>query len=98
MAENMKVNGKTITATRFAFDGCHKIYLLENADQEAHAKEIGYDILPISELKDAYDSSCSLKFISNWGLETNEWVSYVEQFEKAKFTGFRKGRRNELAA
>ena len=83
----MKVNGKTITAKRFAFDGCHKIYLLEDDDQENHAREIGYDIRPIAELKNAYDGSCGLRFISSWGLGTGNWVSYVGQFEKAAFKG-----------
>lgn len=91
----MKVNGKTITATRFAFDGCHKIYLLEDDDQENHAREIGYDIRPIAELKSAYDSSCSLKFISSWGLGTGIWIDYVGQFKKANFTGFKGGGKND---
>lgn len=76
-----KINDKTTRAKKFAFDGCHKIYLLESCKDEAEALKIGYSILPISELQDAYDGSCSLRFISDWSLTT----SFVSQFEDAVF-------------
>ena len=88
----LKINGKTITADRFAFDGCHKIYLIENQQQADHAAEIGYKLLPIADLPEAYKSSCGLRFISSWGLdESQPWISYVPQFENARFSGFKKG-------
>ncbi len=77
----MKINNTTTTAKKFAFDGCHKIYLLESRKDETEARAIGYSILPISELQDAYDSSCGLRFISNWQLTT----SFVHQFDEATF-------------
>lgn len=77
----MKINDKATTAKKFAFDGCHKIYLLESRKDEAEARAIGYGILPISELQDAYDGSCALRFISNWELTT----SFVDQFDDATF-------------
>ena len=86
----LKINGKTITADRFAFDGCHKIYLIENQEQADNATELGYTLLPIADLPEAYESSCSLRFISNWALDDSDWVSYVGQFKKARFTGFKK--------
>ena len=81
----MKINGLQVTAKKFAFDGCHKIYLIENEYEEANARELGYNIHPIDELRLAYEGSCSLRFISNWPLDNDEFVSYVGQFEKARF-------------
>jgi hypothetical protein len=77
----MKINDKAVTAKKFAFDGCHKIYLLESRKDETEARAIGYSILPVSELQDAYDGSCALRFISNWELTT----SFVHQFDDATF-------------
>ena len=81
----MRINGQQVTAKRFAFDGCHKIYLLENDAEEANARELGYNIHPINELRQAYEGSCSLRFISNWPLIDDNFVSYVGQFEDANF-------------
>jgi hypothetical protein len=77
----MKINKITVIANKFAFDGCHKIYLIESPVDEADAKAHGYEIFPISQLQDAYDGSCGLRFISNWQLTTN----FVHQFEDAEF-------------
>jgi hypothetical protein len=77
----MKINSITTDAKKFAFDGCHKIYLLESRKDETEARAIGYDILPIDQLQDAYENSCQLRFISNWALT----ISFVDQFEDAEF-------------
>lgn len=50
----------------FAYDGCHKIYIIENAEQLEEAQEIGYTILGTSKLLDKYDSSCPLRFVDYW--------------------------------
>lgn len=71
----MKVNGQTIEGDRFAFDGCHKIYIIESDAEEDDAGQHGYGILPISDLPAVYENSCGLRFISNWALNTQ----YVEQ-------------------
>jgi hypothetical protein len=76
----MTINGKKTAATRFAYDGCHKIYLLESEEDAAEAKGAGYGILPISKLKEVFDNSCGLQFISNWGLNKQ----YVSQCERAR--------------
>lgn len=83
----MKINGLRVTAKKFAFDGCHKIYLIENGDEEAEALSYGYRILPIQELPQAYEDSCALRFISNWPLEKseNDFIDYVGQGEWATF-------------
>ena len=76
----MNLNGKPVTAKKFAFDGCHKIYLLDTTAQATEARLSGYTILPIARLEETYNDSCGLKFISDWALE-----SYVSQFEEAVF-------------
>jgi hypothetical protein len=93
----MKINGKEVTAKKFAFEGCHKIYIIDTPEEEAQALKYGYDIYPIEEIKEAYEGSCSLKFISNWPLDDKDiegtskrktpFVSYVAQFENATFEG-----------
>ena len=83
----MKINGKEVTAKKFAFEGCHKIYIIDTPEEEAQALKYGYDIYPIEEIKQAYKGSCSLKFISNWPMNDDDFVSYVAQFEGATFEG-----------
>jgi hypothetical protein len=78
----MKINGKEIiTNGKFAYDGCHKIYILEDEQDEKEAIECGYHIYDIVCLESAYENSCDLRFIDNWKLNT----TYVAQFEDAKF-------------
>lgn len=74
----MKVNGVEIVGNEFAFDGCHKIYIIENEEDKNNALEIGYHIFPIQDLKSCFEYSCPLKFISNWALSKQ----YVPQFEE----------------
>ena len=83
----MKINGKEVTAEKFAYEGCHKIYVIDTPEQEAEARDCGYEIHPIKEIKQAYKGSCSLKFISSWPMNDDDFVSYVAQFEKATFEG-----------
>lgn len=77
----MLINGNKTDAISFAYDGCHKIYLCESGMDVAEASETGYDIMPIEMLKEIYDESCCLKFISNWKL--NKY--FVQQSEHAVF-------------
>jgi hypothetical protein len=73
----MTINHKETKAEHFAYDGCHKIYLLETPEDVLEARLEDWDIRPISSLRETYNQSCGLQFISNWKLDT----SYVEQFE-----------------
>ena len=77
----MKVNGKEIEGNKFAYDGCHKIYICEDEEDIKDAVETGYAIFEIKQLKAIYNISCPLRFISSWKLDK----SYVEQFSQAKF-------------
>ena len=77
----MKINNKIVTAKEFAYDGCHKMYLLENMQDKTQARNGGYKILPIEQLPDIWEQSCELRFIRNWNLDK----VYVKQFGKAVF-------------
>lgn len=77
---SITINGQTSPAAEFAWDGCHKIYLLDNGDADKNGKygymlskngEAGYKVLPVSELQRVWDQSCPLRFINNWALDKN---------------------------
>lgn len=72
-----EVNGRLTYAKEFAYDGCHKIYLLERIEHKIQAVEYEYDIYPIEELEEKFMTSCPLRFINSWDLS----FSYVKQFE-----------------
>lgn len=80
----MKINDLEVVGKQFVYDGCHKIYIIENEQDKKHAIEAGYsenDFFDISKIENIYWDSCSLRFIYNWELSK----FYVEQFEQAKF-------------
>lgn len=77
----MKINGMEVKGNFFAYDGCHKIYVLENRDEILEAESNDYEIFAIRDIENAYNNSCELKFINNWSLTT----VYVGQFETVKF-------------
>ena len=77
----MKINNIEIKAKMFAFEGCHKFYLIEDEQDRKKATDLGYKVFHISHLQDFWDNcDCELKFISTWKLDT-----IVPQFTKAKF-------------
>ena len=68
----------------FVFDGCHKIYIVEDQDDIASVKEMwGEDEIfhNIDELPSVWNNSCPLRFISNWKLDKQ----YVRQCHLAEF-------------
>lgn len=71
----MKINGKNIDGKKFAYDGCHKIYVIEDKKDEKEAIDLCYSILGIKKLPETYYKSCPLRFISNWKLTK----TYIEQ-------------------
>jgi hypothetical protein len=84
MPVKLTINGVYIPATEFAYDGCHKIYLINTLQERAKMVAFGYGedegdsaILPIAELPRIWDESCGLKFISAADLNTQ----YVAQFD-----------------
>lgn len=78
----VKIGTQKSTASSFAFDHCHKIYLCEDLADIKKAKSYGYEIYDINGLKDAWEDSCSLRFISNFKLDK----SYIPQFRDRKIT------------
>lgn len=79
----MIINNQKVNGIGFAYDGCHKIYILESEEDVNEAREIGYEIHPLRLIKSKYNFSCDLRFISDWKLKKR----YVSQFEKAIFKG-----------
>lgn len=77
----MTINGHKIKAKQFAWDTCHKIYLINTKEDKKTFIELGYDLFPIKEIKSAYNDSCSLRFISTGDLSED----IVSQFENAVF-------------
>lgn len=70
--------------TAFVFDGCHKIYLVEDMeDVEDVKKKWGKDekFYSIDELPMIWKETCPLRFISNWKLDKQ----YVRQCYDAEF-------------
>jgi hypothetical protein len=69
-----KVADRLVDAEGIAWDGCHKIYILMDAEQVARQEEYGYEyIIRSSEstygemlvtLKEWFDDSCFLRFIN----------------------------------
>lgn len=74
----MLINGKQVVGNEFAYDDCHKIYIIEDENDRKSALECGYTLYPIEQLLSKYNHSCELRFINNWKLT----IRYVEQFEK----------------
>lgn len=78
----MLINNEPVkTKGCFAYDGCHKIYIIEDNQDHIEALESDYKIHNIDDLEDIYLTSCPLKFISNWKLT----ITYAEQSEDAIF-------------
>lgn len=68
-----------VPASHFAYDGCHKIYLITNEGDLGHMLDQGWpteDFHPISELPGIWEETCGLRFISGTG---PEYKQYVEQ-------------------
>ncbi len=78
----MKVNGKEIKGIGFAFDGCHKIYVVANEEERWQAKIAGYEMHDLHDLPKIWYMGCPLRFISTWSLTDY----YVHQGEQATFT------------
>jgi hypothetical protein len=62
----LRINDTVVDATEFAYDGCHKIFLIFNAADREKMYANGYtdsDILPVSRLPEVWESTCFLRFI-----------------------------------
>jgi len=77
----MKINSIDVIGEKFAYDGCHKIYILEDEKDAKEALEKKYQIYDLDDIEDTYNNSCDFRFISNWKLNKK----YVRQCEDAVF-------------
>ena len=77
------INGQEITAYGFAFDGCHKFYLIETPEESEEMYNLDYRLYAIDGLPRAWADSCPLRFISSADLTKN----YVPQCTPAHFDG-----------
>lgn len=78
----MYINGKFYNYKYFVYDGCHKIYLIHKKDFKT-LKNFNYeksDVYQIKDLKNVYENSCPLRFISRWD---NLDSDIVPQFSEA---------------
>ena len=74
----LRINGEDIPATHFAYDGCHKIYLIFTDADRREMEGCGYDassIYPVSELPTVWEQTCFLRFINSADLRQ----TFVEQ-------------------
>ena len=82
MAHAVQIEGMRFSSTQFAYDGCHKIYLLSSWRDEREAAEaegMGYEILPVEELEETYEGSCPLRFIGCWDLVATPVPQFLEE-------------------
>ena len=88
----MKINGFDVDKYKaFAFDGCHKIYLLKTKKEIGEFKKMEYDIYKMdSGIIQCYLDSCPLRFIeTNGGKDCSKYLQVVPQgCEKVEFEGF----------
>lgn len=65
------VNGTDVShCLGFGWDGCHKIYLVENEAELEQAERAGYTPLePMEKLESVFMRSCPLRFIYWWDLD-----------------------------
>lgn len=83
----LKINGIEFEATEFFYDGCHKIYVADNAEGYRQMYDAGWDDddkYPITALPAIWTETCPLRFIASADLKRH----YVRQCEPAEFDGW----------
>lgn len=73
-----EINDVTVWADEFAWDGCHRIYVVTSPESRAEMLDLGYQLRPITELPDIWDRSCPLRFISSADLT----IAFVRQMQE----------------
>jgi hypothetical protein len=68
-----KIHAIETSGLPVAYDGCHKIYFLEDDKRHAEAVEFEYQIHPASEIRKLILSSCGLVFVSRWGFDNDDF-------------------------
>lgn len=72
----------------FAYDGCHKIYLIKTDDEREQCEELDYDVYDLASLPLAYKDSCPLKFIQDWDTSIEPMVPQAVNEDEVYFAGF----------
>ena len=89
-----KINGVSVEkCVAFAYDGCHKIYVLRRNKDIDEFKKLGYQLFKLEGgIIQCYLDSCSLRFINLYDggkADDEKYVQIVPQFcEKVVFEGF----------
>jgi hypothetical protein len=78
------INGIVVTEDRFAFDGCHKTYLIGTDAEAEDARGSDYEIHAIDELPRIWATTCPLRFVQRW----RDFATIIDQFENARFDGW----------
>ena len=68
-----KISAIEASGLQLAWDGCHKIYFLEDQGRVDEAVQFGYDLYPATELRELITSSCGLVFVSRWGHDNDDF-------------------------
>lgn len=69
-----KIAAIETSGLKLAWDGCHKIYFLEDEEREREAASFGYEpFFPAAELRELISSSCGLVFVSRWGFDNSDF-------------------------
>ena len=90
-----KINGVSVEkCVAFAYDGCHKIYVLRRRKDIDEFKKLGYQLFKLEGgIIQCYVDSCSLRFIDLYdgskGTGNDCYTQLVPQFcKKVVFEGF----------
>ena len=78
MKHTVTINGVTVSADQFGWDGCHKIYLITSEAGMDDMIEFGYTLFPVGDLQEVWDLSCGLRFIDDADL----CATYVSQMDE----------------
>lgn len=85
----VKINDIEIKQKQFVFDGCHKIYLVDEsdlADCESKGYDLKKDLFPIDQIAKVFWNTCSLRFIETWK-DYKHIVPQCEEFVMFEING-----------
>ena len=75
----------------YAYDNCHKHYIIRNNKEMEEAKSYGYDIKPLCELPTTWSNSCGLEMIDFWDVENITCPVLVPQFNQEHVNIYNEG-------
>mgnify|MGYP001573298095 FL=1 len=74
-----------VEARTFVWDGCHKIFLMQDTKDEQYALDRGWDLEDFrlfdrGTVEELYDSACPLRAV--WWMTEDKRPDVIEQFDK----------------